>query len=460
MGIDELMLPSTNHSVGSASESRSSSSYSGEQMEALDNEASTVPVMEKNLPDDVSISSTADQEVPLKSSECTPEQQDFYFILQTEIVKGRSMEYGIASFKCLHCDYKTESRTAITAHMKSWHIELLRLNQSIETRPRLSKKCVENQKLISMSQYEATYGELRLKKKTRDSQGRIPRPLEKQDIPGIYPCSKCDKVFSRVRYLKKHALIHTNAKDYTCEKCGKGFKCQTYLTMHRKIHKEKEFKCSQCDFRSNLKTAIHEHRQLHSEGSVLCDICGYAYNDKSTLTKHKQVHDPSRPFYCTFPGCTWRFKSDAMCRAHIRGHTSEGKFKCNLCGYRFRHKHHLQRHETAMHGIQHLKSRGQHKPADTCTTIDTNLTDTISFVVNPDLTAEQFQTLSQHQLVVATDSEGTPIAVEASDINSLNNMLQYQALIQNATVAQGADVKTLDLAVSVMDSNGGTVVLM
>ena len=41
-----------------------------------------------------------------------------------------------------------------------------------------------------------------------------------------------------------------------------------------------------------------------------------------------------------------------MCKAHIRAHTTEGKFPCWVCGYVFRHKHHLQRHLKKMHNME------------------------------------------------------------------------------------------------------------
>lgn len=222
--------------------------------------------------------------------------------------------------------------------------------------------------------------------------------------------------------------IHRTEKKFLCDVCNKSFKSQTYLTVHKKVHKVKMFKCNQCDFTSNVNAAIHAHRQVHSQGSVLCDICGYAYTDKATLTKHKRVHDVARPYPCTYPGCTWRFKTEIMCRAHFRAHTSEGQFKCSQCGYAFRQKHHLQRHETKIHGIVHSKtSRSQptstktHDTTDMadCTDIVDTVTDTVHLVVNsdPDL---QF---NENELVVTA-----PITLEA-DLSSLN--VTYHALLQS-----------------------------
>ncbi|ESO86589.1 hypothetical protein LOTGIDRAFT_75700, partial [Lottia gigantea] len=160
-----------------------------------------------------------------------------------------------------------------------------------------------------------------------------------------FTCSKCDKVFNRLRYLRKHMETHKTESKFLCDECGKSFKTKNYLQAHRRTHRPKMFKCSQCSFSSSVNSLIHAHRQLHNHGSVLCDVCGQAYLDNSTLKKHKRVHDMSRPFGCTYPGCTWRFNKEVLCQAHVKSHTTTGQFMCNICEYSFRHKHHLQRHQ-------------------------------------------------------------------------------------------------------------------
>ena len=342
------------------------------------------------------------------------------------MVKGHSFQYGRSSFKCLHCQYKTYSKQSIGKHMRDKHEDLLAINQSISIKDQVS---VDNQRIMSMCQYTAM--NMRNKKKRKNPQ---PRRLEKQDLPGVFPCGSCEKVFGRLRYLRKHMETHRTERKFLCDECGKGFKSRAYLTIHRKTHKDKLFHCTQCSFTSGVPAAIHAHRQLHSQGSVLCDICGYAYLDKSTLNKHKRVHDLSRPYACTFPECTWRFKTEVMCKAHIRAHTTEGKFKCSACGYVFRHKHHLQRHEAKMHGIDHKQGEDTRMGDDFGAEME--VADTVSLVVNSELDAEQLQqlqqTLQQHQqqLVVTTDVNGTPITYEAADISALN--VAYQALMQSA----------------------------
>ncbi|XP_069113092.1 uncharacterized protein [Argopecten irradians] len=347
---------------------------------------------------------------------------DFHFILLTDFVEGNSITYGKQAFKCLHCDYQSSWKSGLCRHMREEHSDTLSLHQAIQIK---AAHTDSNRTVMKMSEYTA----MQLTWKNKSAHPRS-RGVEKQDLPGNFACPKCDKVFNRLRYLRKHQIVHRTDQKFLCDECGKAFKTRAYLNQHRKVHKKEAYSCNQCDFKSSINTVIHEHRQIHNKGCVLCDICGTAYFDKSTLAKHKSVHDMSRPFPCTYPGCTWRFRNEVMCRAHVRNHTTKGKFKCTVCGYVFRHKHHLQRHEEKMHGIAipktwSKKNAQEEKKLD----IVEEITDTVNLIVDPDISSDHLNlqnALQTNQLVIATDSDGNTINYEVADI-AMN--VAYQTLL-------------------------------
>lgn len=269
---------------------------------------------------------------------------DFYFLLVPENSARSRFSHAGSWLQCLHCDYRTRRQSLLSSHMAKLH-RGLEASAAPKMDSRITETLLQGEKVMRMSTYEATLGGC----SKRNFQSKHQRFLEKPDISGTYPCAVCGKMFVCFRYLRKHLETHQTEKKFVCDDCGKSYKSRAYLRVHRRVHQKKKFSCNQCSFVSSVNAAIRAHRQIHNSGSVICDICGHAYTDRSTLGKHKRVHDLSRPFACNFPGCKWRFKTEVMCRAHIKAHTTQGKFRCAVCGYVFRHKHHLQRHELHMH---------------------------------------------------------------------------------------------------------------
>ncbi|XP_067652191.1 zinc finger protein 616-like [Haliotis asinina] len=342
------------------------------------------------------------------------EAEDFHFVLLKNMINGNSFKYSKDRFKCLHCEFQSYWRNSMCTHMKQMHRDMMSIHQNIQIKPPEAQCNQGDQSIMKMSDYIANLKQ----KKTKPVECRI-RSVEKQDLPGEYCCSKCGKEFNRLRYLRKHMLVHKSDKKYLCDECGKAFKTRSYLKTHYRTHKSREYKCSQCNFTSSVNAVIHAHRQLHNDGSVICDVCGFAYADKSTLKKHKLVHDPNRPFPCTFPGCTWRFRTEVMRLGHYNSHTTEGKYRCSVCSYIFRHKHHLQRHQSNMHGITNTTNVTiveEEKKEEKQTPVS-DIPDTVNLIVNSDMSRDQLQSALQNgQLVIATDSEGNTINYEVADI--------------------------------------------
>lgn len=368
------------------------------------------------------------------------QEGDYFFIFYMEEKEGQSMGYGKMMLKCLHCSYVTDFKASLSRHMKKEHPDMINLHSKIKIVMHGNEKDFKDQKVMRMSEYNAMQASERRKKN-----GKKIRGVETQDMVGNFTCGVCSKVFNRLRYLRKHVLTHQNNQQFLCDECGKAFKTKTYLTAHRKTHKKEAFHCRQCDFVSTVALAIHTHRQIHTEGSVICDICGTAYSDKSTLLKHKQVHDISRPYACDFPGCTFRFKTEMRCNAHIKNHSNtQGQFKCHKCNYVFRYKHHLKRHEARKHGlvtsvVEKSKDSDQEDSLKSLVIEEIHEIDSVNLIVDHEINRDQFNlqsALQNSSLVIATDEEGNAVNYEVADI-SMN--VQYQTLMSGTDLACQTD---------------------
>ena len=437
-----------------------------------------VPVASENIPGGEQTNNEGDtSQISQQDQKVISIKDKGYFSVVTKYVQGKSFVYKKDYYKCNICDFSCQGSDVLACHLKT-HPRTDKVNDDLgdECEDENGKVEVKCEATLQQLEFDETdlqemetddeENDLELNEGSPDfkaeddspslkqrSEKRI-RKIEKQDMIGHYVCNKCKKTFCRLRYLRKHMVTHKTEQNFLCDECGKHFKTRAYLVSHRKTHDKKSFKCIQCDFTSDNAFAIHAHRQIHTEGSIICDVCGFAYSDKSTLVKHKNVHDMSRPFACSLPGCTWRFKSEAACNAHIRGHSNiEGKFKCSHCGYGFRHKHHLKRHEAKMHGVT------LHKTTNTDYDIDdiskTNIQEmmvgeTVNILVDNSMHTDSDQlqvALQSGKLVITTDSDGNTINYHVSDIeisDSCQNMLDSVKVGETQTVLVKQMVETGD----------------
>lgn len=74
--------------------------------------------------------------------------------------------------------------------------------------------------------------------------------------------------------------------------------------------------------------------------------CNKSYEWKGSLTKHlRSSHNIQRPFICQI--CRSTFRRSDHCRTHVRTHTGEKPFKCNIdnCSYKFCRSDQLECHK-------------------------------------------------------------------------------------------------------------------
>ncbi|XP_025836390.1 zinc finger protein OZF-like [Agrilus planipennis] len=183
-----------------------------------------------------------------------------------------------------------------------------------------------------------------------------------------HACQVCQKRYSRKRNLDRHMLIHSKENPLKCETCGRRFLKEITLIRHRKRHKGKHsFECPTCGKRFKKKSkcpvCVHteenpyeskvglkpykqnfnRHMRIHTdERSFVCEICGQRFTEKDHLRLHEMEHTGERPFECSFFGK--RFIQTSDYSSHNCIHTEKKSYECKICSRRFSRKYSLKQH--------------------------------------------------------------------------------------------------------------------
>ncbi|KAL8733738.1 MAG: hypothetical protein Q9166_001931 [cf. Caloplaca sp. 2 TL-2023] len=108
-----------------------------------------------------------------------------------------------------------------------------------------------------------------------------------------YACSYCGKECTTKGQLVIHERMHTGEKPIKCEYCSKTTSNESQMAIHRRTHTgEKPHKCNICDFRCADSTNLIKHKKSHFPNAFHCEVCNRSFNRKHTLVRHMKVHAP------------------------------------------------------------------------------------------------------------------------------------------------------------------------
>lgn len=203
----------------------------------------------------------------------------------------------------------------------------------------------------------------------------------------IHPleCNLCGKYFYRRPNLQLHVKRHLGIKPYSCEFCQKSFLTKQKLDEHKNIHTgDAPIKCNMCDETFRRHSNLVQHRNRHHLNikrkikDYIC-YCGEILHSKKKLAWHKEIHD-AKPKACAH--CSEKFIHMAsltrhmrhahnerfvpeedrssenvecpICKGiylksslevHIRNHSGQRPFTCNVCNKDFTTKWNLKLHK-------------------------------------------------------------------------------------------------------------------
>ena len=151
-------------------------------------------------------------------------------------------------------------------------------------------------------------------------------------------CLICGKLWWRPSELNRHMRMHTGEKPFKCDRCGKAFSMRSSLKRHMTVHTaEKPYECGTCGLHFSYNETLKQHcRRKH--GKSASDGVPTAASDEQAAKDQT----------CLICGKLWW--SPAMLKRHMRSHTGEKPYECNVCGERFSRKwnvklHCLRKHE-------------------------------------------------------------------------------------------------------------------
>ena len=113
----------------------------------------------------------------------------------------------------------------------------------------------------------------------------------------MFSCPLCDYTTKYAAWMRKHETVHTrDHRPFTCEVCHSTFKLRSQLNFHRRIHDAPKLTCLICDFKCTTKWALDVHMRIHSdERPFRCQLCEYTTKRKADQSIHHRCMHTCRP---------------------------------------------------------------------------------------------------------------------------------------------------------------------
>ncbi|XP_028166835.1 zinc finger protein 569-like [Ostrinia furnacalis] len=160
---------------------------------------------------------------------------------------------------------------------------------------------------------------------------------EDADMKNNYQCTKCPEIYPNFEQLKLHfEQNHTFSTETQCQMCGEmvpGSDLQKHI---KSAHTETTVQCKYCEFNTTNKNSMTQHLLRHKNATTLhCEFAGCRYKSyyEGAMMKHKQKHkELGVKFQCS--KCPFQSMNKYILRYHEEAHmTGKKRYTCDQCDY-------------------------------------------------------------------------------------------------------------------------------
>lgn len=170
------------------------------------------------------------------------------------------------------------------------------------------------------------------------------------DSETSHTCSQCNQIFPSEPLLLSHncSAKQSEEKKYPCHVCAEKFPSYWELRKHINNHfpgmsDSKSSFCHLCQ-KDYTKTGFMNHLRKHTgERPFVCELCHKAFSQSSSLSIHMKFHLNVRKHACTV--CEKKFVTKSELSRHMTVHTKQKSYYCGVCEKAFTRSDNMKKHE-------------------------------------------------------------------------------------------------------------------